>query len=134
MYLADDEIISTQVVLYPASGKTINENTRITSENINEFLPDKETYERAKNYFFKAGFDTGPLVGISFSVTAPVHTFTALFKVKFYKSEEGKITCEKENSTGSLELPVNNLPRDIQELIQSVTFTPPPDFGPSNFF
>jgi hypothetical protein len=34
---------------------------------------------------------------------------------------------------GRLELPLEALPADVAALLQAVTFTPPPDFGPTSY-
>jgi hypothetical protein len=60
----------------------------------------------------------GDMVGNSFSITAPESTFERVFGTR---------------GAGSLELPLHALPKTLTDHVEAVTFTPPPDFGPTNF-
>lgn len=84
--------------------------------------------------FEEAGFTVGNLVGNGFSITAPAATFEKLFKVKLQSGEKGSVTAAQGKKGGeSYELPVHALPKETAHRIAAVTFTPPPDFGPTGY-
>jgi hypothetical protein len=76
--------------------------------------------------FRAAGFQIGPLVGISFSIAGPVERFEEFFQVR----------AEREGPQPFLtdELPLSSLNPTLREHIEAVLFTRPPDFGPVGFF
>lgn len=120
----DSRMISAQVILRPASGRTAHEGT-ITAATIAEYLPDPEKGEQIRNIFRDLGFDTGGIVGTSFAITAPVETFEKVFDTKL----GGKST----GPAGGYELPLGALGENIAGAVEAVTFTPPPDFGPTDY-
>jgi hypothetical protein len=75
--------------------------------------------------FAGSGFEVGPLVGVSFSITAPAERFEEFFQLH----------AERQAPRASLpdELPVSALPPALQEHVDSVLFTRPPDFGPTSY-
>jgi hypothetical protein len=83
-----------------------------------ETPPDPGVAERAVAWFQGHGFETGPVVGISFAITAPESTFSKVFGAT--------------PATGSLELPVGQLDDAVSADIQAVSVGTPPDFGPGN--
>jgi hypothetical protein len=126
--------LSAQVALRPASGKAFNAQTAITSENIGDYLPAAETVEAARKGFEEAGFAVGNAVGMSFSITAPASTFEKVFKVKLVADDRGgiKVTDHK-GGDQTYELPVESLPAELRQFVAAVTFSPPPDFGPTSY-
>jgi subtilase family serine protease len=133
MSLNKQEIISAQVVLISASGKSFDGTSVITSENIQDFIPSAETAAKVTEVFTKAGFKVEPVVGNSFSITAPVSVFEKMFGTQLHRQADGGVKALKDDSSSSYELPLKGLPKSITQLIKAVTFTPPPDFGPTNF-
>lgn len=133
MHLEKKQIISAQVVLRSASGKAIDGETIITSENIRDFVPSPETVARASETFAAAGFDVGEMVGISFSISATVSTFEQVFETSLRQEERGGVEAVQDDGSGSYELPLDALPESLANLVVAVTFTPPPDFGPTEF-
>lgn len=89
-----------------------------TDPRAGETPPDPGVAERAVAWFQDRGFDCGPVVGISFSISAPASTFEQVFGT----------TPE----AGPLELPVDRLDDDVAGDVQAVAVTEPPDFGPWN--
>jgi hypothetical protein len=79
-----------------------------------------EAGERAQRWFAQNGFETGPLVGISFSIVAPRDAMSRSFSG--YEALEG---------TGG-ELPLDALPDEVRQTVQAVATEAPPDFGPGN--
>jgi len=126
--------LSAQVALRPASGKTFNAQTAITSENIGDFTPAPETVEAARKGFEEAGFEVGNPVGMSFPITAPASTFEKAFKVKLAADERGDIkVSDPKGGDKRYELPVESLPAELRQFVVAVTFSPPPDFGPTGY-
>src|SRR5258708_4078662 len=128
------ELLSAQVALRPASGKAFNSQTAITSENIGDYLPAAETVDAARRGFAEAGFEVANPVGTSFSITAPAGVFEKVFKVKLVADDRGGIkVTDRKGGEQTYELPVESLPRELQQSVVAVTFSPPPDFGPTSY-
>ena len=134
MSIDDQEIISAQVILASASDKRADGQTAITSENIQDFQPTTETAAVVRRAFAAAGFDVGPMMGNSFSITAPVGAFQKFFKTRLGRTARSGIQSIREDGSVSEELPLENLPEAITRHVVAVTFTPPPDFGPGGRF
>lgn len=128
-----EEQLSAQVVLRSAGGMAPGSTTTITSENVREYLPSTQATAEARLAFQAAGFQVGQAVGNSFSITAPAKTFEKVFKVKVQRDKEKGVMAQASTSEGSYELPVNKLPEDTRRHVAAVTFTPPPDFGPTSY-
>jgi hypothetical protein len=116
---SESPTVSAQVLLRPASGRRIGGRDEITSENIRDYAPPADAVALARRTFEADGFEVGPLVGVSFSIAAPVSTFERVFKTP--------ITVE---GRSSLELPLDALPEPLRRVIETVTFERPVDFGP----
>lgn len=129
--LSKQQIISAQVVLRPASGKSIRGNVPITSHNLTDYLPSHEAATKALKAFASYGCTVGSLVGNSFTITAPVEVFESTFKTRLQVDAKGTILAKGGSKAASLELPLHALPPEISDNIEAVTFTPPPDFGPT---
>jgi hypothetical protein len=125
-------IVSAQVILPPAQGK-LDGNTQVTSENVQSFAPAPERVAKARKEFEEAGFETSDLYGISFSITGSVKLFEDFFKVKLEEDKPKGVYVATRGET-QYELPLKNLPENLQDLITTVTFSPPPDFGPTGSF
>jgi hypothetical protein len=126
------ETISAQVVLRPASGKAVGQSA-ITAENIADYAPSPDAVARTTRAFGEAGFEVGPVVGTSFSITAPLATFEKVFDLKLQRDERGGLKAVSGKGKPSYELPMPKLSKDVVEQIEAVTFTRPPDFGPSSY-
>ena len=116
--------ISAQVVLRPASGQAPSEP--ITAANVREMLPDASAAAMVRESFAKVGFEVGNLVGNSFSIAGPLSLFNKHFKTSIAPPGRGA-------KVARLALPASALPRRIASVVQAVTFTPPPDFGPTSY-
>lgn len=127
------ELVSAQVALRAASGKSFR-NQSVTSENIAEYLPATETVEHAKSRFKELGFEVANIFGNSFSITAPASTFEKVFKVKLQRADSGGLQAMAVGGgDADYELPRSALPTDLKEAVEVVTFSPPPDFGPTSY-
>jgi hypothetical protein len=84
-----------------------------------EAPPPAEVADQVASWFQAQGFDTGPIVGISFAISGPASLFELVFG-----------TTPALGS--SLELPLTTLADDVVEHVDAVVVPPPPDFGPGN--
>jgi hypothetical protein len=129
----EKKLLSAQVALRPASGKAFDSQTAITSENIGDYLPAPETVEAARKGFEEAGFEVGNPVGMSFSITAPAATFEKVFKAKLVADDREGVKVTGKAGDQTYELPAGSLPTELQQHVAAVTFSPPPDFGPTSY-
>ncbi|HJZ54173.1 MAG TPA: hypothetical protein VKE74_04415 [Gemmataceae bacterium] len=81
--------------------------------------------EQVAKQFAAAGFQVGPVVGVSFSITGPVELFERFFRVK---------ATAGERPFAADELPVSALDPGLRSDVKIVLFTRPPDFGPGGQF
>jgi len=128
----DKETISAQVVLRSASGKAAGQSA-ITAENIADYAPSPDAVARTTRAFSDAGFDVGTVVGTSFSITAPATTFEKVFDFKLHRDDKGGLKAVSGKNKPGYELPMPKLPKTVVDQIEAVTFTRPPDFGPSSY-
>lgn len=120
----DSKMTSAQVILRPASGRAAREGT-ITAATIGEYIPDPEKAEHIRRLFQELGFDTGEIVGNSFAITAPVARFEKVF--------DTKLGPKNTRADRGYELPLDALESTITGAVEAITFTPPPDFGPTDY-
>jgi hypothetical protein len=113
-----DPVVSAQVLMKAATRAPIRDQ-RITSENIASLAPSRPELDAAVAALGRAGLEIGPVVGSSFSITAPRSTFDRVFGTHL---------------TDALpeELPLGRLPATVRSTIEAITFSPPPDFGPGH--
>jgi hypothetical protein len=107
--------ISAQVVLKPSHLISIS--------------PDK-----IANEFQQAGFSVGPLLANSFSITARKGLFEHFLNVSLEVTPKGEVHVSGKSGPARFELPLGRLNPSIAEGIQSIVFTPMPDFGPGGDF
>lgn len=93
-------------------------------------LKDPARGQQAASEFRRLGFDVGNLVGTSFAVTAPRSRFQAQFGTEVVS--DGRGSWRGKDGEG-YELPVQALPDPLRGLVDVVTFTPAPDFGPTSW-
>lgn len=130
MRLDRDSIVSAQVLLRPAGGGRAPEI--VTSTNVHESLPSRENVASASRHFADAGFSIGSAVANSFSITGRVPDFEKAFGVTLRSRPGGGVEAVDKSGAGGLELPLGRLPPGIARMIEAITFTPPPDFGPTD--
>ena len=106
----------------------------ITAETLHEYEPDPNSVLKAQTRFNALGFQVSPVVGISFSITAAQSVFERVFNVLLQRNDKEGLEVVKEKRLAGYDLPLDKLPKELKGLIYAVTFTPPPDFGPQNFF
>jgi len=126
-----DEMLSALVVLRPGPGRQLGDTGAITAANVAESLAPPQAVATAEAHFAGLGFQIGPSMGASFSITGPRSAFEEAFgplRVSGKRAARQARTRE-----GELELPLDQLRDDVREVVQAVTFTPPPDFGPTDY-
>lgn len=133
MSIEKQQIVSAQVLLRAASGRPLDRNALITSETLADYAPSANTVATATETFAAMGFTVGYFVGIGFSITATIETFERILQIKLSVVEGGGVEAVREDGSASYEIPLDAIPRPIADLVDAVTFTPPPDFGPTNF-
>lgn len=123
--------VSAQVVLKAADRSVTGEN--ITSENVRRAMPSEDDVRKATSHFKELGFKVEHAFGNSFSISGPSALFENVFKTKLSTEEKGGLKAKDASGSKSLELPLANLPNDVEKILETVTFSEPPDFGPGNF-
>lgn len=115
---------SLLVILRPAKGR-LRDLGAVSQKNLAETVPAAQTAQKVQDYFAKQGcrIHAAASGANSFSIEASVKTLASLFDAA---------EIERLEKTGG-ELALHKLPRDIQDLLEAVSFSPPPDFGPTNF-
>lgn len=124
--------VSAQVMLRSASGATPEGTTSVTVENVHQYLPSSSSITEARQAFANAGFEVGPVVGNSFSITALKRTFEKVARVRLTEDKMSGVRAQVGEQL-SYELPIEKLPEDLRRHVAAVTFTAPPDFGPTNY-
>jgi hypothetical protein len=123
----DNPVLSAQVIVRSRSGKQIRGDTPITTRNLADYAPSAEDANFARTAFARAGFQTGNLVGISFSITAPAAMFESFFGAAINSDAKGRIKVAGAADPEGLEIPLGRLPEELAQRIVAVTFSPPAD-------
>ena len=92
-----------------------------------------EGAETAQARFASLGFTVGPCVGTSFSITGRLDKFEGAFGRHIRSPKSGGLEFVDEKGGGTLELSRGALPQSFADDIDTVTFTAPPAFGPTNW-
>lgn len=124
---------SAQVVLRPAGEPPLGTDTVITSENLSQFVPSQGTWSSTAEVFRASGFEVGPFVGLSFSITGTVELFESFFRMKVRPLSNGALQFTTDDGPVGNELLSGDLPESVRANVYAVTFPPPPDFGPTSF-
>jgi hypothetical protein len=109
--------LSAQVILRPSDPSVAAEP--VTSANLSRHAPPAGAVDEVTAYFGERGFDVGPFVGTSFSITGPASAFRDLFGDDL-----------PAGTRGSLEFDVRALPARVRRRLQAISFSEPLDFGP----
>lgn len=132
--MSEKDKLSAQVIVRPAGGKSDIAPENITSENVHRIMPAPAELEKVKIFFQDSGFEVGSGFANSFSITGEKKLFEKIFETKISTNENQAVKSrggDSENETSELSL--TKLPGDIKKIVEAVTFTEPPDFGPGNF-
>jgi len=115
--------LSAQVVLRPAGGGVLGQNEPTTSENVEQALPAPEAVDQARAYFQAQGLEVAEAFGPSFAISGSRERLEGLFGIRLSDDLLAK----------GAELQLDVLPPELAAVVQAVVFTPPPDFGPTDF-
>lgn len=129
----DKQKLSAQVILKPAGGRSQSSAESITSENVHLMMPLAEDFAKARSYFADLGFEVDASFANSFSITGDQKLFENTFETKISQNEKRAVKTHTEKDEESSELPLKKFSSEIKKIIETVTFTEPPDFGPGNF-
>jgi len=113
-----DQPLSAMVILQPADLEVDTEEP-VTSANLARHAPAPGAVAELSSFFATRGFEVGPLVGTSFSISAPARRFRQVFG--------------PDQPTGrrdSLEFDTRALPPRLRGHLRAISFSEPPDFGP----
>lgn len=115
--------LSALVILRPAAGGVLGQNEPTTSENVEQALPAPEAVDLARQYFRAQGLDVAEAFGPSFSISASRERLEQLLGMELSDDVLAK----------GAEVQPDFLPPELAAVVQAVVFTPPPDFGPTDF-
>lgn len=119
--MAEEPVLSAEVILKSASGRSLTEGSiAITSENVEEFRPNQETIKEAIHQLEKLGFKVSQK-GITLTIEGEPMQFEKAFKVK--------LTTKR--IAGGIEVRTNrepSIPSSLSNTVEKVVFIPPPEF------
>ena len=133
MSIKQSDLVSAQVILKPASGGAGLESREITSDILPDLVPSAEVTAGTMRFFGSVGFEVGPMVGVSYSISGTVRQFEQTFGIRLREGADGRIECLSEGGEVSDRLPLDGLPVGDREGIEAVVFGAPPDFGPTDY-
>lgn len=81
----------------------------------------------------RAGFEAGPVVGGTFSITASREHFEQVFKRELKEDDGAGVTLADASGSDPYMLPLAGLPDELRRSVSLVTFSPPPAFGPTDY-
>lgn len=126
-----EEPVTALVLLRPASGEQITGRTPITADTLARYAPEPADADRVARGFREAGFEVGPVGGISLAVTAPRALFEDFFGVRVALSPDGGWVLGDEAVGDRRDVPLNRLPQDMAARVLAVTFDEPAELvGP----
>lgn len=131
---SSEEIITAHVLMKAPNGTLITYDTILTSQNIQRYTPRSVDLASATNEFETLGFKTGPVSGLSFAISGPSKVFEKVFHVRLQTDKTHGTTVIGQGESPQYELPLVNIPRSLARLLSAVTFMPPPEFGPTNYY
>jgi hypothetical protein len=121
----DPVTVVALAVLKPASGKALSPAVRLTAENLASFEPDPAATLEVQRELRKAGFEVGPLVGISMALTGPAELFERFFNTTLDPQADGTWMSVDRRGTRRRELPLAAVPESFSRLLYAMTFEPP---------
>jgi hypothetical protein len=108
------DVVSALVVLHPGPAQGL------PPERAGEAPPDPAAAAQTVGWFQDRGFETGPFVGISFSVTGTEDLFRSVLGPAPLSGEPG----------GDRAYSLDALGDDVRPLVAAIVVPAPPDFGP----
>lgn len=109
----------------------MNEDRTLTSAQV--LLKAENTQpEAVREIFTGSGFSLGPLVGNSFSITAPAKQFETFFNLGIESPPGGGLEFVPAGEQPRTDLQAELLPANLRDQVEMIVFSKPPDFGPFN--
>jgi hypothetical protein len=125
-----ETVLSAQVVLRPPGG-ALSGHEAITSANVADYLPDPDAADTVASWFRAEGFEVRDRVGLGFAIVAPQATFERWFGPIQVSGQAWN--REAAAAGGGLGLSPSRIPPEVARAVQAIEFTPPPDFGPTDY-
>jgi hypothetical protein len=120
---AQDPTVSAVVTILPREKRITS-----TPESGVPLSEDLRAVGLAKSRFTSAGFEVhAPFTG-KFSIGAKRSLFESYFGEELV-IDDSQLIRSVTTSSGGYDLPLERLPEDLKGLVESVAFTPPPDFA-----
>jgi hypothetical protein len=113
--MASDGPVGALVLLRTADGRR-PEAADLTASRIEALLPEPQVVEGVSAFFADAGFDAGPVAGLTLPITGPPDAFESTLGVPPVGPGE--------------EYPLDRLPEDVRRSVAAVTAPAALDFGP----
>jgi hypothetical protein len=123
--LEEDETISAQVILSSATGQKLGPTSQVTKHTLRHYTPSADHSAKAIKLFEMLGFEVGPLIGISFSLTGPVAMFRKVFDVDLRREEDKSLVVLDSRGGANPELPATALSDELRHLIAHIVFESP---------
>jgi hypothetical protein len=89
-------------------------------------LRDPPEADAPSSYFSQAGFETDPVVGISFAISGRRSQFERVFGERPQPTAAGGWSAPGDEER--MELSLERLPDEVGAAVEAVTFSPPPAF------
>jgi hypothetical protein len=121
--------VSAMVMIASASGTVPDPRHPPTAATVAQHAPRPQALERARKSLGEAGFQLGQPVGGTFAITGSSTLFERFFGVHLHPDGRGSVTVAE---TATYEVPADHIPPTLRDVVQIVTFSAPPDFGPGN--
>ena len=131
--VSDTPKLSALVVLRPADGRDISGSERIASDNVAGYAPAPDAVREAQAFFEARGFDVFPPFALTFSIAGSQPLFEETFGQEIEVATSAGVIRSAAAEGGELEMRLDLLPDRISQVVQTVTFEPPPDFGPTSY-
>jgi subtilase family serine protease len=129
-----NQVLYADVLIQSAGGKSVEPDSEITAETLHLYTPSERDVDTVRSYFENSGFQTTALAGISIGINGPAQLFEQFFETIIYQNEQGYFSIHPENEVTDFELPAEVLSNAVADLVQTITFSPPIDFGPKGSF
>ena len=131
--VSDRPRLSALVIVRPGNGDDVGGSERITSENVTGYAPHPEEMRAARAFFEAKGFEVFPTVALAFSIAGSQSLFEETFGLTLQVEMGGGTVHSASTEVGDLEMSLDLMPDAISQVVQTVTFEPPPEFGPTSF-
>lgn len=106
---ASEKTVSAEVIMKPRIAASA---AGITAATVADYTPDAATVKKAAKWFADKGFKIEAAGPMSFSISGPASAFREVLKMRGSSLKK---------------------PKDLEDDVEDVTFTPPPDFGPTSY-